>query len=166
MVRYETLLLTVPEITADEQSALETQFEKTLKDRQATLVSFERWGKFRLAYPVNKNDYGVYYLARFETLPNKVAQPLLADIETLLAVKYNELIARHLISRLDSKKSLTYQRPESLEETPTRDVDSFLKENKMMGLMGRPSRGHASHASLDIEQESDSHSHEELSLES
>jgi len=42
---------------------------------------------------------------------------------------------RSLFTHLDPKASLAYQRPKSLEEVPARDVETFLKENKMEGLL-------------------------------
>lgn len=126
--RYEALMLTVPEITADETKSIEQQFDRVVADKKGTMVSFERWGKYRLAYPVKKNDYGVYFLARFET-----AEPasLINEVKTLLDVKLHELISRSIINRLDEKQSLAYQRPQSLEEAPAREVGSFLREGKM-----------------------------------
>lgn len=120
MTRYETLYLTVPEITADEATAIERQLEKLVKEHNATLLSFERWGKFKLAYPVRKNDYGVYFLARFEITPENAGK-FLEDLNNLLSVKHNDLVMRFMTTVLDKKKPLTYQRPESLEETPSRD---------------------------------------------
>ncbi len=43
---------------------------------------------------------------------------------------------RNIIVRLDPLASLEYKRPESLEETPTKDIDTFLKESK--SLLGTP----------------------------
>ena len=134
MLRYETLFLAVPEITADETSTLESAFDKVVHDTQAKVLSFERWGKYHLAYPVRKYDYGVYFLARFEVHPEHKDQVLEA-LRTLFAVRYTDLVMRSVIVRLDEKASLDYVRPESLEETPTRDVETFLKENKMTGLL-------------------------------
>lgn len=125
--RYEALLLTVPEITADEIKTIEQQFNKTVADKKGSMVSFERWGKYRLSFPVNKNEYGVYFLARFE---GEDLEPAVADVKTLLDVKLHELVMRSMISRLDSKGSLEYQRPQSLEEAPAREVGSFMKESK------------------------------------
>jgi small subunit ribosomal protein S6 len=138
MLRYEALLLAVPEITADEASTLETQLDKTIQDLKGTMLSFERWGKYTLAYPVRKYDYGVYFLTRFE-VGLETKDQLLEALRTLFAVKYNELVMRHVIVRLDSNASLEYNRPESLEEVPTRDVETFLKENKMTGFLGKSS---------------------------
>ena len=131
MYRYEALMLTVPEITADETKAIEQEFDRLVADKKGSMVSFERWGKYRLAYPIKKNDYGVYFLARFET-----AQPELVDtVKTLLDVKMHEVVMRSMISSLDTEASLAYQRPQSLEEAPAREVGSFMKDNNRDNMM-------------------------------
>lgn len=126
MVRYEALLLTVPEITADETKSIEQQFNKLVESQKGTVISFEKWGKYRLSYPVNAHEYGVYFLARFEAAePN----PMMQEVKTLLDVKLHDLIMRNMLTALDPKGSLVYQRPPSLEEGPAREVGSFFKEN-------------------------------------
>lgn len=128
--RYEVLILTVPEITADESKNIETQFDRVIKEAKGSIISFEKWGKYKLAYPIRKNDYGIYFLARFE-----VNTAAVEEVRSLLALKFYELIMRHAIVLLDPKKSLAYQKPLSLEDAPARDVNTFLKENRMEGLM-------------------------------
>lgn len=135
---YETLLLTSPDITASESSELEEQFENLIKNMNGTVKSFERWGKYRLAYPVDNNDYGVYFLSRFE-LDEEKAKNLLNECQSFFTVKYPHLVMRYMNTRLDSNKPLTYQKPDSLEDIPTQDVDKFLRENKMEGLLKSPS---------------------------
>jgi len=138
MLRYEMLFLTVPEITGDEIESIKSYFLKSVRAAKGDMLSFERWGKYRLAYPVNKNDYGVYFLARFEVaLENRDA--LLKDMRGSYIFKFNNLIMKNMICRLDSKASLEYKRPESLEDTP-HDIDSFLKKNDMEGLL-KPKQG-------------------------
>ncbi|MFA6066621.1 MAG: 30S ribosomal protein S6 [Candidatus Babeliaceae bacterium] len=151
MLRYEVLLLTVPEITADETTGIESYLSKTLTDKGAQPTSFDRWGKYYLAYPVRKNDYGVYFLMRFECSDERHKE-IIDAVRVACAVKFADLVMRHMIVHLEERDSLEYQRPESLEETPSRDVDSFLKENKMTGLMGKPGRSrHNNDALGDIE---------------
>ena len=133
MRQYEALLLTVPEITGDEVKNLETQLDKTVKAGTGSTISFERWGKYRLAYDVNKNDYGVFFLTRFE-LPT--GTKALEDMKHLFKVKLNNVIMRDMISVLDPKRPLTYQRPRSLEEAPAREAEGFAKEGKMNGFFG------------------------------
>ena len=125
MLRYEMLFLTIPEITGDESESIKSYFLKAVRAAEGEMLSFERWGKYRLAYPVKKNDYGVYFLARFEVA--------LEDIRASYIFKFNNLITKNMIHRLEGT-SLEYKRPESLEDTPT-DVDSFLKKNDMEGLL-------------------------------
>lgn len=125
--RYEALMLTVPEITADEAKSIEQQFDRLVADKKGAMISFEKWGKYRLAYPVKKNEYGIYFLARFESAQPEVVE----EVKTLLEVKMHELIMRSMMTRLGVNQSLVYQRPQSLEETPAREVGSFLKESRM-----------------------------------
>lgn len=129
--RYEALVLTVPEITEDESKALESNVDRVVKAAKGSVISFERWGKYKLCYPVRRNEYGIYYLVRFETEDTAV----LEEIRSLFAVKFNDFVMRHTVAALDPKQPLTYQKPPSLEDAPARDVNTFLKENKMEGLM-------------------------------
>ncbi len=121
MARYEILLLAVPEIAADDASTVESQLHSAITAQKGDVLSFERWGKYRLAYQIQKNDYGVYFLARF-ILPQADLGLALEDIHRLFRVKYRDLIMRYIITELPTEKSLEYRRPESLEETPRREA--------------------------------------------
>lgn len=123
--QYEALLLTVPEITGDEAKNLETTLDKAIKTGAGSTISFERWGKYKLAYDINKNEYGVFFLARFEA-PEKTT--VINDLKTLLKVKLDNVVMRDMISVLDPKAPLTYQRPRSLEEAPAREAESFSRD--------------------------------------
>ncbi len=127
--RYEVLFLTVPEITSDEANMLEKQFDKAVIDAKGTILSYERWGKYKLAYPIRRYEYGIYYLMRFDVNDEKKAA-ILDMLKTFFGVKYVDLIMRHRVASLDPQGSLDYKRPESLEEVPTKDIDTFLKESK------------------------------------
>ncbi len=138
MFRYEVLFLTVPEITKDESEAIKAHFTKVIRAHKGTMLSFDRWGKYRLAYPVGKNEYGVYFLTRFE-VENDQKEALLAEVKNIFVFKFNTLIPKHIIERLNPAASLEYRRPESLEDNPE-DVDSFLKRNEMEGLIKKGPR--------------------------
>ena len=96
MFRYEVLFLTVPEITKDESEAIKAHFTKVIRAHKGTMVSFDRWGKYRLAYPVNKNEYGVYFLTRFEVEGDQ-KEALLAAIKEIFVFKFNTLIPKHIV---------------------------------------------------------------------
>ncbi len=129
MLRYESLFITVPEITSDEAGSLEKTLSKAVTESKGSIISFERWGKYQLAYPIRRNDYGVYYLMRFEVGDDRKDE-VLAELKKLYGVKYGELIMRSVVKSLPAKHSLEYKRPESLEEAPSKDIDTIMKESK------------------------------------
>lgn len=135
MFRYEILFLAAPEITKDESEGIKGHFSKVIRSHKGDMISFERWGKYRLAYPVNKNEYGVYFLTRFEVdAENK--NKLLEVLKEAFVFKFNNIVMKSHFERLDATGSLEYRRPESLEDNP-QDVDAFLKRNDMEGLLKR-----------------------------
>ena len=133
MFRYEILFLATPEITKDESEGIKSHFSKIIKSEKGNMLSFERWGKYRLAYPVQKNEYGVYFLTRFEVEGDK-KNSLIASLKEAFVFKFNTLVMKSHFERLSSTGSLEYKRPESLEDNP-QDVDAFLKRNEMEGLL-------------------------------
>jgi small subunit ribosomal protein S6 len=114
--RYEILFLTGPYLTSLEASSLEQNITNTLRSFDAKLISYERWGKYQLAYQINNFDYGVYFLIRFEAEKN--ATELFAALKELFKIKLDDVVMRHIINRLDPKQSLEYSKPESLEDAP------------------------------------------------
>lgn len=118
MQKYEALLLTTPEITGDEAKGLEMQLDKLIKAGGGSTISFDRWGKYKLAYEINKNEYGVYFLMRFNA-PKKTT--IINDLKTYISVRMSPVVMRDMISCVDEKSPSTYQRPRSLEEAPTRE---------------------------------------------
>lgn len=152
MLRYEALILASPDITSDETTTLEAEFAKLVQKNKGELISFERWGKLALAYPIQNNDYGVYFLGRFDVDREK-CRTLLDEFHMLFTVKLPHIVLRYLPTRLDMNAPLEYCRPDSLEDTPTRDVDTFLRENKMEGLLSTVSSDEDEGMDLDDEDE-------------
>ena len=147
MNRYEILLLAVPHMTEDEATAIERGIEQIVKDVPgSSVVSYDKWGKCKLAYGIGAHEYGLYFLIRFElTDPKKVFDA----IHALLTMKYSDSVIRYVAKRLDKNEPAVYVRQEIVEDAPTRDVGDFLRKNKMEGLLtsveggeGREDRGH------------------------
>ena len=138
MVNYETLMLARTEITNDELSALERQIDKILTARKGKMTVFDRWGKYKLAYPVEKNVYGVYALSRYQ-VPKEELGEFFKELDTLFRIKYNEVVMRHVNMKLDGEVSSIYKHPEAIDSHGgTSNLDSFIKENKMEGLIDTP----------------------------
>lgn len=126
--RYEMLILATPEITQDEMSELEKLFDKKVQEYKGEVASFDKWGKYLLAYPVNGREYGVYFLARF-TLPSDAVVEAIKEVKSLLELKFNACVMRYMASVLAPDVPTTYKRPLSLEEAP-REVVQFMKEGR------------------------------------
>lgn len=144
MNTYETLMLSVPEITDDECNKLEAQFSKTVAAAKGETVSFEKWGKYRLAYPVKNNEYGIYFLTRYK-LPSGSTNEALKELKSFFSIKFNEIVMREMTCVL-SDGSLEYKKPKALEDLPDDAVDSFLRENKMEGLLKKDDKAKAKYA--------------------
>lgn len=131
MIRhYETLMLARTESTHDELSNIEKHFDKTLSQAKGTLSTVDNWGKFQLAYPIKKNSYGIYLLLRYQ-IPQESATQVLADLDSFIKIKCNELVLRHVTLKLDPKAASSYQKPESIESSKAGNIDSFIKESKI-----------------------------------
>jgi len=137
MTNYETLMLARTEITDDEISSLERQLDKIVSSFKGKMTLFDKWGKYKLAYPVKKNIYGIYILSRYQ-VPPEVAFDFFKEVDSLFKIKYNELVMRNVTVRLEENVSSVYKYPEPVGAHRTSNLDSFIKENKMEGLIDTP----------------------------
>lgn len=126
MVRYETLMLIRPDITGDEFSSLEGDFARLVDGVEGKLSAFDRWGKYRLCYPVQKNSYGVYALARFEVAPESM-QKLLNDLQLHFKIKAHDVVMRHVNCRLADDAPQAYKRPDSLDTSSESRLDPSVR---------------------------------------
>lgn len=64
MAKYETMLVTSAKLDEETTTALVGKF-KSLIEANGTIDGVDEWGKRRLAYPINKEDDGIYTLIHF-----------------------------------------------------------------------------------------------------
>ncbi len=127
MIRYEILMLARPDTTSDEIANLEKAIETQIADAKGKVVTFDRWGKYRLSYPVEKNSYGQYVLSRFEVSENHKGK-LLRDLDTLIKIKHNEQIVRFVTKLLAPDAPITYAKPEPVDSSESRERDKTLSK--------------------------------------
>lgn len=154
MIRYETLMLARTEITNEELAMLEKSIEKIVTTAGGSMVAFDKWGKYRLAYQVQKNDYGIYILARYNVPANTVTA-MVKELAQFFRISCNEIVMRHVDVRLPKDAPTMYKKPDSVETAGTSNVDAFLKEHKMDGMLNNSGRGRDAEmfddADMDIE---------------
>ena len=107
MRRYELLILTIPEITQDEAEKLRGQVSKIIAQAEGNVISWDRWGKYLLAYPVNDYEYGVYFLTRFE-VPNEKPAQVIEEIRHTFRVRFTHVVMRYMFEALSPDASLDY----------------------------------------------------------
>lgn len=134
MLRYETLFLTRTELSEDDASTLEKQLDKIVSEAQGKLDSFDKWGKYKLAYPVKKQGNGMYILARYQA-PTAYVAKLLHELDQFLKLKCSETVLRHVNIRLRKNAPATYIKPDSVDLVRTGSLDTFFKDNKIENLL-------------------------------
>ena len=92
---YELVLIINPEVI---EEALDTTIDnvtKLITERGGTISNAERWGKRKLAYPIEHFVEGSYVLTQFNLKP-ALSKELEANLRT------SEEILRHLLVKLSS----------------------------------------------------------------
>ena len=67
MLYYETMYIVHPALESGRLKDLVLSIEKSLDSLGGKTCIIEVWGKKKLAYPINKEKYGMYVLLQFES---------------------------------------------------------------------------------------------------
>ena len=65
-MKYEMLYLTDSSVAEEARDALVAKFEDIVKNLGGTVVSTDKWGVKKLAYPINYKSDAFYVLMTFE----------------------------------------------------------------------------------------------------
>ena len=90
---YELVLIINPEIGDETMDALIDKVSQFVTGKGGTVSSVERWGKRKLAYPIDHFLEGNYVLNRFRLKP-ALGRELKANLQI------SEGVLRHLLIRL------------------------------------------------------------------
>jgi small subunit ribosomal protein S6 len=99
MNNYETLYVLKPTLTDEETAANITKIEEILVREGAEILATNKMGMRRLAYPVEKNERGVYTIVYF-----KAEGTVINELERNL--KFNEEVIKYLTVRYTKKKEV------------------------------------------------------------
>lgn len=92
---YELVVLLHPDLEIDLEKPL-TKLRKIIADNKGEIVKEDNWGKRKLAYSINKEDFAVYVL--FEvSLPAETVKKL----QTTLNI--TDEVLRYLLTAIDPK---------------------------------------------------------------
>ena len=132
MNHYELLYLTDPS-NEDGVEDVKKRIEGIITGREGSVVTYEKLGKKRLAYPIQKRQYGVYYLVNLQG-DGRIVQAL--DY----FLRLNSLVLRHIVLNLSEKQLKLKELTEKIQK----------EETERMRRGGRP------HEQLDIAEKKES----------
>ncbi len=111
MRRYETIVITDPELPDEEVNGLVSTFSTTITDRQGQILKSEDWGRKKLAYDVKKRREGRYVLLEYActdaTLPHEIERRL----------RMTEPVIKFLTVRIDNDpRRLVWEEKQAIKE--------------------------------------------------
>ena len=90
---YELIVIVSPDVPEEELPTHLDKISEFITNKGGSVTEVERWGKRKLAYPINHFREGNYVLTRFKLEPGTTA-----ELEANLRI--SEKILRHLLVRL------------------------------------------------------------------
>ena len=126
MNNYETLYVLKPTLTDEETSANIAKIEEILVREGAEILATDKMGMRKLAYPVEKNERGVYTIVYF-----KAAGSVINELERNL--KFNEEVIKYLTIRYTKQKEVAQfekliAEANTAKETPKAEETSATQE--------------------------------------
>ena len=74
MRRYETICIVRPNLSEDEVAAIVDRFNGTVEQDGGAIITLDKWGLKRLAYPIKKEAQGYYIYTEYAGTPQAVAE--------------------------------------------------------------------------------------------
>lgn len=94
MRTYETLFITIPTLTDDEEKAAVESLAQVVSEAGGTFAVRERLGRRRLAYPIKKFEDGVYTRFLYDSEPS-------VPKELDRRLRINDKVIRHMTVYMD-----------------------------------------------------------------
>ena len=136
MLYYESMYIVHPALEAGRLKDLIMSIEKSLHSLGGETCAINVWGKKKLAYPINKEKYGMYVLFQFKNngVKNKEFNLGLEHNSNVLAYLTTKIEDNTILSDLPSLDSqLGLLNPNASESKPNKEVEeektSEAKEN-------------------------------------
>jgi len=99
MNNYETLYVLKPTLTDEETAANIAKIEEVLVKNGAEILATDKMGMRKLAYPVEKNERGVYTVVYY-----KAEGTIVSELERNL--KFNEEVLKYLTIKYTKQKEV------------------------------------------------------------
>lgn len=99
MRHYENLVIVKPTLTEEEIKSTLALVEEVLTSNGAEIIARDAMGMKKLAYPIEKNARGYFYVMYYKAAPSAIS-----EIERRFRI--NEEILRFVTMKYDSKREI------------------------------------------------------------
>ncbi|MED5578447.1 MAG: 30S ribosomal protein S6 [Nitrospinota bacterium] len=112
MRQYETMVLLSPELDEDAVEKKIQDVENHFKKNGSEIISIDRLGKKRLAYPINKQRHGTYFVISYKAekgVVSELEQGLRLDEDTFryMTTRIEQSVLRKIQKTVDHQASQT-----------------------------------------------------------
>jgi small subunit ribosomal protein S6 len=127
MAYYETIFILDSLLAPEEIDATIGRVKQQIEDQDAKIIKIDKWGKRRLAFEIQKKQYGFYVSIEFDGKGN-IPKVLENDYN------YNDKVLRYLTYRFDKKKLKQWEKDaqsakQSESEQEQTDQKEEVKDN-------------------------------------
>ena len=139
MRRYETIFIANPELSEEDQNALQEKVRSIMATFKGEIVKMEDWGLRKLSYQIRKSSRGRYFLVDYLTEAPALVRELERTLRLndgvlkFLTVKTNERVTSEQVQAL--KAASQANKPIAVEERPA-DSESAPAEAVNPGTGG------------------------------
>ncbi len=132
MKKYEITYIIHPDLEGSTSKVIE-KIKGTIEKSGGKVLNEENWGKKRLAYPISKNQFGIYTFLVIEIEPDKIRElsrllKLSEEIIRSLVVKVEE---KESVAKTDIKKAkLVEKSQKETKEKKTKETNKTKAENE------------------------------------
>lgn len=120
MRQYETAFLITPKLEEEETEKLIEKMAEVVKKKKGKMVNIEKWGKRRLAYPIDKLDEAVYVFFHYEGDPD-------IPHELQRRFRQTETVLRYLTLKKDAQIQPRKKTKTSRKEKTKRAEERVMK---------------------------------------
>jgi small subunit ribosomal protein S6 len=100
MRNYELAYVVDPEVEDQSLTEIEEKVKGWIEASGGAIANVDRWGKRRLAYPIQKKNEGYYFILQLE-------MPSTANVEIERELRLNEHILRFLITSVEPAEDVS-----------------------------------------------------------
>lgn len=123
MAYYETIFILDSLLTPEEIDKVVDRVKEIIEKSDGKILKIDKWGKRRLAYEIQKKQYGFYVSIEFD---EKGSTPAILEHE----YNYNDKILRYLTYRFDKKKIRVWDEEKKQEQKSKRTPEKKVMETK------------------------------------